>query len=94
MRLIDARAIEEIYISLKRELRAPGTSKHTDSMIGGMRRIMAEINELPTVYCVDRVIEELEKELADCGDCYEETGMRAAYIKAIEIIKRGETNER
>lgn len=85
MRLIDANRVTDILEQLQ-----------AHSLNGKMDIVNALylISNTPTAYNVGMVIEELEKELADCGDCYEETGMRAAYIKAIEIIKRGETNER
>ena len=52
MRLIDIKNIEDTYKSIKSYLREYTPSHHTDAMIGGMKRLMTEINNIePTITC-------------------------------------------
>lgn len=79
MRLIDADKLENVDFS-----------DCIDSM-----EIMNVIDEQPTAYDVDKVVEQLESELArwqDSGDAYndeKEKGVATGFRKAIEIVKGG-----
>ena len=59
------------------------------------QRLIGAINEQPTAYNVDKVVEQLESESArwqDSGDAYndeKEKGVAIGFRKAIEIVKAG-----
>ena len=48
-----------------------------------------DIQKQPTAYDVDKVVEELEKKIADMNFCE----YRDAFIDAIEIVKQGDVSD-
>lgn len=97
MRLVNISEIEKVYTDLKRDLRMLDDSRHADSMIGGMRSLMAKIYEIPVAYDVDKVVDELDS--AAYSECIcdidgweiDEDLLKADMVE--DIIRRGGVDE-
>ena len=61
---------------------------------GGFADAVAEaINDIPTAYDVDKVVEQLKKETEDLTSWAEDMAYQCAIDKAIEIVKEGWSKE-
>ena len=73
MRLIDADKFKELF--------------YTDTAIGKIMRLM--IDEQPTAYDVDKVVERLEEKILNTSDTQIGISAKMAFGKSIEIVKSG-----
>lgn len=89
MRLIDA---DQLIEHLK------DTYNHEKDVINSywlLNTLIDKVDEVPTAYDVDKVVEQLKSESArwqDSGDAYndeKEKGVAIGFRKAIEIVKGG-----
>jgi len=87
-RLIDADLLKE---SMKKFAQEQLLSEYQCSIL--VTDVLDDIDNQPTAYDVDKVVEQLEEErdlgLKSTGKYYHKPLMRAHYHNAISIVKRG-----
>lgn len=82
MRLIDAENIGDFIVEHAEQIQY--AIEHKD-----MELLEPLINQIPTAYDVDKVVEEIES----CFNATEDKGRRLAYHRAITIVKGGGMND-
>lgn len=80
MRLIDADSLKELY---------EGFGEYEDNLVVPIKVVIQNIDDMPTAYDIDKVVEQLEN-----ASCYIEDGNgHAGHLvftdDAIEIVKGG-----
>ena len=63
--------------------------KEIENWGGCVEALHDYIQNMPTAYSVDKVVEELEEKIADMNFCE----YRDAFIDAIEIVKQGDVSD-
>lgn len=88
MRLIDADVAEKIIRDYADEV---GCNRGEYELANGMLKAVCKLEDIPTAYDLDKVLEQLEKEVALENDWDDEMscGARNAYSHAINIVKAG-----
>ena len=88
-RLIDADDLIEFLDSERKS----GLALHDFSMVGSYLNAIKFVENMPTVYDVEKVVAELEEKMNDAKNLWDDddyyTGEAVAFAWAIEIVRKG-----
>lgn len=93
MRLIDADKLETIINDLMSSIKCADDDIAANTEGQTLYYVLNQIDQQPTAYDLDKVVEELEKCINESFDKCDFGISRATYKKALRIVKRGGTDE-